>query len=130
VHASTRFDRDARLVPLREGPVEGTTFDLRRGRRLGDLEFDDAFGGLETPGGVSARLTADDGREVQLWQDADFGFVQVFMTRRFPTPDGPTLAVAVEPMTAPGNALNSGVGLRWLQPGETWQGRWGIRYSP
>lgn len=128
VHAATRFERDARLVPLRETPVEGTAFDLRRGRRLGELELDDAFGGLEPVGGVTARLAAEDDREVQLWQDAGFGFVQVFMTRRFPTPDGPTLAVAIEPMTAPGNALNTGVGLRWLQPGETWRGEWGIRY--
>ncbi len=30
-------------------------------------------------------------------------------------------------MTAPANALNSGEGLRWLEPDETWTGTWGIR---
>ena len=47
------------------------------------------------------------------------------------TPGGPTLgrAVAVEPMTAPANAFNTGAGLRWLEPGETWTVRWGIRHT-
>jgi aldose 1-epimerase len=32
-------------------------------------------------------------------------------------------------MTAPADALNSGEGLRWLAPGETWHLSWGIRYQ-
>ena len=32
-------------------------------------------------------------------------------------------------MTAPANAFNSGEGLRWLAPGETWHLSWGIRYQ-
>jgi aldose 1-epimerase len=35
-------------------------------------------------------------------------------------------AVAIEPMTAPADAFNSGQGLRWLAPGEDWVVRWGI----
>jgi aldose 1-epimerase len=31
-------------------------------------------------------------------------------------------------MTAPADAFNSGEGLRWLAPGETWDLGWGIRY--
>ena len=37
------------------------------------------------------------------------------------------LVVAVEPMTAPAEAFNSGRGLRRLAPGETWELHWGIR---
>jgi aldose 1-epimerase len=33
-------------------------------------------------------------------------------------------------MTGPANAFNSGDGLRWLQPGETFTMSWGIDYSP
>jgi aldose 1-epimerase len=29
-------------------------------------------------------------------------------------------------MTGPANAFNSGEGLRWLEPGETFTMRWGI----
>jgi aldose 1-epimerase len=53
-----------------------------------------------------------------------FGWVQVF------TPDdhpGRGRAVAVEPMTCPPDALNSGIGLLTVAPGEEWSGSWGIR---
>jgi aldose 1-epimerase len=32
-------------------------------------------------------------------------------------------------MTAPPDALNSGQGLIWLEPGATWQGSWGLGFS-
>jgi aldose 1-epimerase len=135
VAAGTRFETDARLNPVSETPVEGTGFDLRGGRPVAELQLDDAFGAVTPAGELSRhRLTASDGRFVELWQDADFGFVQVFTTRIFPRDVGlesPVLgtAIAVEPMTAPPNAFNTGQGLRWLGPGETWSLSWGIRYS-
>ena len=52
----------------------------------------------------------------------------MFTTRDFPTPDGHTLAVAIEPMTAPVNAFNSGLDVHWLDPGDTWTVAWGIQY--
>ena len=129
VAAGTRFAVDAALIPTAELPVDGTDFDLRAGRRVGDVALDTAFGAVATVDGVSAWLTAPDGRTLALLQDADWGYLQVFTTRIFPFPGGPGLAVAMEPMTAPPDALNSGDGLRWLEPGERWAGSWGIRYS-
>ena len=125
--AATHFEVDDRLIPIGESAVDGTACDLRAGRRVGGLHLDDGFGGV-TPIDGRARhtLTAPDGRFVQLWQDAEFGFVQVFTTDRFP---GRELAIALEPMTAPANAFNSGQGVRWLEPGETWQASWGIHYG-
>jgi aldose 1-epimerase len=38
-------------------------------------------------------------------------------------------AVAVEPMTCPPDALNSGLGLLTVAPGESWTGSWGLRPS-
>ena len=134
LHASTRFDVDARLNPLAEVPVDGD-FDLRSGRLVGELELDTAFGGVATVDGVVAVLRAPDGRELRVLQDDNHGYVQVFTTREFPSPDGPPenkdfrLAVAIEPMTAPPNAFNSGLGLRWIEPGETWTAGWGVQYS-
>jgi aldose 1-epimerase len=75
------------------------------------------------------RLTAPDGRFVELWQDESFGYVQVFTTRSFPTEAREGLAIAVEPMTAPPNAFNSGLGVRWLEPNDDVSMTWGIRYS-
>jgi aldose 1-epimerase len=130
VAAGTRFETDARLNPIRETTVDGTDYDLRAGRLVAGLDLDDAFGGVSSVDGVSHhRLTAPDGRFVELWQESDFAYVQVFTTRIFPKDGGLGTAIAVEPMTAPPNALNSGQGLRWLESGESWSGSWGIRYS-
>lgn len=130
VAAGTRFETDARLNPIRESSVDGTEYDLRAGRLVAGLHLDDAFGEVTPIDGISHhRLTAPDGRSVELWQESDFAYVQVFTTRIFPKAHGLDTAIAVEPMTAPPNALNSGQGLRWLAPDESWSGSWGIRYS-
>ncbi len=129
VDASTRFLTDELQIPVAEEPVHGTDFDLTRGRRIGDLEIDHGFGGVATADGRSTQtLTAPDGRRVDLWADESFGYVQVFTPHNFAADDGPRRAVAIEPMTAPADAFNSGEGLRWLAPDESWELEWGIRY--
>ncbi len=129
LHASTRIETDERLNPVAEVPVEGTAYDLRGGRRVGDLALDGAFADVALVDGASAELTAPDGRRVRLLQDPDWDFVQVFTRVDFPKDGGAGFAIAIEPMTAAPNALNSGRGLRWLEPDERWQGGWGVRYS-
>jgi aldose 1-epimerase len=129
VHAATRFPVDARLNVSPEIAVDGSRYDLRGGRKVAELDFDDAFGGVILDGDVSAVLVAPDGRTVALWQDESFPYVQVFTTREFPRGTGTVTAIALEPMTAPADAFNSGQSLRWVQPGETWQATWGIRYT-
>lgn len=131
LHAGTRFAVDDRLNPTGEVPVDGD-FDLRSGRRVEELELDTAFGGVETVDEVAATLRAPDGREVRVLQDASHGYVQVFTTREFPgagADGGLGLAVAVEPMTVPPDAFNSGLGLQWIEPGQTFTASWGIQYS-
>lgn len=130
VAAATYFDVDDRLNPIAERPVDGTRFDARGGLRVGDLEYDTAFGGVTHRDGASAWLTAPDGATVELVQDVDWGYVQVFTTPRFPRGGVPGFAVAVEPMTAPPDALNSGQSLIWLEPGASSEGSWGLRYTP
>jgi len=129
VHASSHFEVDDRLNPIAELPVADSRYDLRSGRLVGELDFDDAFGGVETVDGVSAVLRAPDGREVRLAQDENHGYLQVFTTRDFPKKGGHGLAVAIEPMTAPPNAFNSGLGLKWVEPGRTWSVGWGIQFQ-
>ena len=125
--ATTHIEVDERLNPTGAIPVDGTAYDLRGGVRVGDLELDDGFGGVGAD--ATHRLTAPDGRFVELWRDAEFAWVQVFANRKFPRDGQLGLAIAVEPMTAPANAFNSGEGLRWLEPGQSWNLCWGIRYS-
>jgi aldose 1-epimerase len=130
IDAATRIHVDERLNPTAEISVEGTDYDLRDGLVLGDRFFDDAFGQVTIVDGVSRHyLTAPDGRTLVLWQDSSCGYVQVFTTQIFPKRNGVGTAVAIEPMTAPPNAFNSGDGLRWLEPGADWSVSWGLQYS-
>src|SRR5207249_1371437 len=41
--ASSRLTVDDNQLPIGRAPVQGTSFDLRDGLRLGDVRFDDAF---------------------------------------------------------------------------------------
>ncbi|KQQ66649.1 aldose 1-epimerase family protein [Microbacterium sp. Leaf320] len=122
VPAHTQITTDERMLPTGAQPADAA---LRDGARLGDVDLDTGFTDLERdPDGlVRHSLTAPDGRRLTLWQGTGFDFVQVYTTDKYP---GQSLAVAIEPMTAPADALNSGVGLRRLAPGETWTLEWGI----
>jgi aldose 1-epimerase len=129
VLADRHIDVDRQLIPIGVTWVEGTDWDLRDGRSVATLDLDDAWSGLTmTEGGSTHWLSAPDGRAVSLWADEQFGYVHVFVTREFPTEGGLVTAVAIEPMTAPANAFNSGEGLRWIQPGDCWSASWAIRY--
>lgn len=123
VSGRTRLVTDERQIPRSTEPVSGD-FDLRAGLSAGTLDLDCAYTDLEFDGGVArSTLRAPDGRSVSLWQDAQCRYVHVFVTDRLP---GRTKAVALEPMTGPANAYNSGDGLRWLPPGESFTMTWGI----
>lgn len=117
---------DSLQVPLAdERDVEGTGHDLRAGRPLAELDLDTAFTGLqvEVDGKHHHRLT-DGAATIDVWTDPDFGWVQVFTPADLV---GRGRAVAVEPMTCPADALNTGTDLITLEPAESWQASWGIR---
>ncbi|WP_435749040.1 aldose 1-epimerase family protein [Microbacterium sp. PMB16] len=122
VPAATAFDTDERMLPTGTRPADAA---LRDGIRLGDASLDTGFTDLtrDADGLVRTSLTAPDGRRLTVWQGEGFDYVQAFTTSKYP---GHDLAVAIEPMTAPADALNSGLGIRRLAPGESWSLRWGI----
>ena len=125
VAADRRYRVDERMLPVGDPvPVEAGT-DLRDPRRVGDLRLDTAFTDLarDADGRVRGVLRAPDGREVELWGGEAITTLQVFTTDRYP---GHDLAVAIEPMTAPADAFNSGRDLMLLAPGASWEVRWGI----
>lgn len=127
VAADTRLVADDRLIPRSTAPVEGET-DFRSGQNIEDLAVDVALTGLHFKAGKARHtLSAGDGRQVSLWQDEACQYVHVFVSTEYP---GRSRAVAVEPMTGPANAFNSGDGLRWLDAGESFSIEWGIDYTP
>lgn len=105
--------------------VDGTVADFRRPRALAGIALDTPFGDCrpEADGLVHHRLTGPEGG-VELWAEAAFGWVQVFTPDTFP---GAGSVIAIEPMTCPPDALNSGIGLITVEPGQEWHGTWGIR---
>lgn len=127
VNAATVFHLDERLLPAAEVAVEGAS-DLRGGVRVGDVTLDGAYGTIEP--GIAATLADPSGRAVSLIVDEHFRYVQAYTTTDFPQADGSKgLAIALEPMTAPADAFNSGQHLEWVAPGETFSPTWGVRYS-
>ncbi|MFF1827881.1 aldose 1-epimerase family protein [Paenarthrobacter sp. NPDC058040] len=126
VKAGSRLVADERLIPRSATSVDGG-FDLSEGRAVASLDIDVAFTDLAYDGGMARHtLSAADGRSVSLVQDQNCQYVHVFVTDTFP---GRSKAVALEPMTGPANAFNSGDGLRWLAPGESFTMTWGITAS-
>ena len=132
---ATRSVLDERFLPIGSQPVEGSAYDLRGGLLLRDVDANVAYTDLGIHGarGDIAWLDAPDGARTTIWHDAAFGWSQAYTPHDFPrTPElgGTGLAIALEPMTAPTDALNSGQGLVWLEPDATWEASWGVRFSP
>jgi aldose 1-epimerase len=65
------------------------------------------------------------GRAVELWVDGSWPYLMVF-TGDTLEPDRRRRALAVEPMTCPPGALATGQDLVRLEPGQEWEGRFGI----
>ncbi len=133
VHGARYLELDELLLPVAVHEVEpGGPRDLASPRRLGDLDLNVAYEGVATGVDGVAVLTAPDGGRTVVWQDEAFGWLQVYTPRDFPHigadgTESPALAVALEPMSAAPDALNSGAGLAWLDPGESWEASWGVR---
>lgn len=125
--ASTVLPLDAeRMTPSGEPTAVDGAYDFRVGRGLVGVELDTPFGGCVPADGddLVRHTIAGPGGGVEVWAEPVFRWVQVFTPADFP---GRGRAVAVEPMTCPPDALNSGVDLIDLAPGETWTASWGLR---
>ncbi|HJV98669.1 MAG TPA: aldose 1-epimerase family protein [Arthrobacter sp.] len=116
-----------RLLPEGTYPVDGHEFDFRAPRRLGAIQIDHAFTAISRGDGdlAAVRVLDPSGTGVELEWDGSWPWVQVH------TADKPAgkdrLGLAVEPMTCPPDAFNSGTDLVHLAPGESHQASWTIR---
>jgi aldose 1-epimerase len=118
---------DDRLSPVGVTDAEGTEFDYRRTRRIGSAFLDHAFTGLVRDGEGTARvrLHADDGSGVQMSWGVECPWVQIHTGDR-PEPEWNRRGLAVEPMTCPPDAFNSGTDLVVLEPGASHEAEWRI----
>ena len=114
-------------TPLRGSSVapQDTAFDLRDGGPLGDREIDHAYTGLARGEDRCWQVElATDVLVSRLWGGPGLDWVQVFTGRA--RGEGGVPGVAVEPLSCPADAYNTGVGLVRLEPGQTWTAQWGI----
>ncbi len=132
---------DDRLIPIGSAAVADSPYDFRAGRPIGDARLDHCYAKLDGEGegegegeGAGAGRwsveVAHGDRRTSLWADAErFPFAQVFTGDSLSASSARRTGVAVEPMTCPSNAFESGEGLLTLQPGQTWTATWGVAGS-
>jgi aldose 1-epimerase len=124
VTAATHLVTDDASIPVGSEPVTGTRFDLSDGALLGERRFDDAFAGLDRADGrATVEVVSGDGTGARIWLDDAFGYLQIYTLDDLAGRAG----VAVEPMSCPADAFNSGDGLVVLDPGDGWVASWGIQ---
>jgi aldose 1-epimerase len=118
-----------RLSPVAVEPVaQHPEWDFREARRIDDVFIDHAFTGLARTGGVAeVRLTTDDGSGVAISFDERCPWVQVHTADNPGLDDIHRIGLAVEPMTCPPDAFNSGTDLVTLAPGGSHSASWRIR---
>ncbi|MEV7634409.1 aldose 1-epimerase family protein [Microbacterium sp. NPDC089318] len=116
-----------RLIPLERKSVDGTEFDFRRSRQLGRTAIDHAFTDLRSTDAGHRRITLRDpaGTGVAMTWGEACPWVQVH-TADHVIPARHRIGLAVEPMTCPPNAFNSGDDLVVLLPEMTHNAHWSI----
>ena len=110
------------LAPIVAVSVDDTDFDFRSPRVIGDTFIDHAFSGVTTS---RVEVTAPSGTGVALEWDAACPWVQVHTADR-PAPEPSRRGLAVEPMTCPPDAFNSGTDLIVIEPGASTSAGWTI----
>jgi aldose 1-epimerase len=116
-----------RLLPLGTRTVAGHEFDFRRPRTIGATEIDHAFTDIAYGDDGNARLIIRDpsGTSVGMAWDRRSPWLQVHTADK-PAPSPNRLGLAVEPMTCPPDAFNSGQDLVRLEPGASHEASWRI----
>ena len=126
---ATRIDTDPdRQLPTGQVPVDGTEFDFREPRPIGEQRIDHAFRDLirDEQGRAWTRLAGPDGATASLWVDEANPLVQIY-TGDTLAPQRRRRGLGCEPMTCGPNAFRTGEDVRRLEPGESLVVRWGCR---
>jgi aldose 1-epimerase len=119
---------DEQLVPTGTAAVRPEV-DFRTRRRLGSTALDTAYTGLtrtRADGGWEVVVGGLGTGDVSVWGDGSLDWAQVFTAKGKDTGVDGVRGIAVEPMSCPANAFNTGEGLVVLAPGDSWSARWGI----
>jgi aldose 1-epimerase len=119
---------DDRGLPVATELVDGTDYDFRTARAIGETKLDTPYTALTRgqDGRAVVSLNARDGSSgVDLWIGEGADYLQVFSGDTLAPPRRRT-GLAVEPMSCPPDAFNTGEGLVTLEPGAAHSLRWGV----
>ncbi|HEX3907748.1 MAG TPA: aldose 1-epimerase family protein [Mycobacteriales bacterium] len=124
--AASYLPTGAQQIPTGRESVAGTPYDFREPHPIGDLQIDHTLTDLarDADGRFRLRLTGE--REVTVWMDEAYPYVEVFSGDALPDPARRRQGLGIEPMSAPPNALVTGESVVWLAPDQSWRGTWGI----
>lgn len=128
IPAATEVLVDEQLVPTGTAAVR-RELDFRGRRPLGDSALDTAFTDLDRTrddGGWEVVVGGLSVGDVAVWGGTGLDWAQVFTTKGKDTGVDGVRGIAVEPMSCPANAFNTGDGLVVLAPGDSWAAQWGI----
>ena len=116
-----------RLLPVAVRAVDGHEFDFRTRRRIGATAIDHAFTDITfgDTGRASVVLKDPGGTGVGMAWDGACPWLQIHTADKQP-PLPNRLGLAVEPMTCPPDAFNSGQDLVRLEPGTIHEASWSI----
>jgi aldose 1-epimerase len=117
------------LIPSGDEPIDAhSEWDFRTPRQIGEVFIDHAFTGLARAEDLAeVRVTASDGTGVAMSWDQRCPWVQIHTADNPELPEAHRSGLAVEPMTCPPDAFNSGVDLVTLEPGDAHAASWRIR---
>ncbi|OFI37319.1 galactose mutarotase [Arthrobacter sp. SW1] len=116
-----------RLLPVGTRPVAGHAFDFRSARAIGATRIDHAFTDIAFDDGGRAGVLVRDpgGTGVGMSWDRSCRWLQIHTADKLP-PAADRLGLAVEPMSCPPDAFNSGTDLVRLEAGATHRAAWTI----
>lgn len=121
---------DERLIPTDLVPVaaDAERFDFRDARLIGSVEIDHAYTAIARgqDGRATVRLTDASGSGVRMTWDERCPWVQVHTADLPGHAPGHRAGLAVEPMTCPPDAFNSGTDLLVIEPGASASASWMI----
>ncbi|MGH2442435.1 MAG: aldose 1-epimerase family protein [Chloroflexota bacterium] len=128
IPAGAMYRYNQKLIPTERVPVGGSHLDFRTPKRIADTVINTDFTDLtrDEKGYAGVALESDEGPRVTVWMDGSFPHVTVYTGETVLPESRRRHGLAVEPMSCPPNAFQSGEDLVVLQSGQTWRGSWGV----
>ncbi len=120
------LDPEHRVPTGETTSTRGTDVDFFEPRGIGATVIDECYVGLDrdSQGRIWATLSGPQ-RTLTVWADQHYKYLQVFSGDTL-APERRRQGLAIEPMTCPPNAFNSGIDVMVLEPDARVELQWGV----